>query len=85
MLYEQSNAIRVDCVIFQSVSALQPDGKHVMNMKRCLRGLLDCLALDGDIKSLDQLCPTTPFNPTISQDLAASMVVPVLDCKKTKI
>lgn len=39
MLYEQSNAIRVDCVIFQSVSTLQPDGRHVMNMKRCLRGL----------------------------------------------
>lgn len=39
MLYEQCNAIREDCVIFQSVSTLQPDGRHVMNMKRCLRGL----------------------------------------------
>lgn len=38
-LAEQSNVIRGDCAIFQSVSTPQPERKHVMNMKCRLTGL----------------------------------------------
>lgn len=63
MFYEQSNAIRVDCVIFQSVSTLQPDGRHVMNMKRCLKRAagIDWL-LHGGRKPRTASAPPKPFN-----------------------